>query len=146
MPLHQAPAIPRRSNWPTQTQRLLSMEGRRQAIEIGHKLRQSGITEAEVFSSEWCRCLETAELLGFGIPQKLTALNSFFHPSNRHLKKQFLQDWQTHIRQVKTEKTKIYITHQVNISGLLNKFVPSGEGVVVKLNKQEQLEIVSTLP
>ena len=76
-----------------QTQRVLSSEGRQQAIEIGQKLRESGITEAEVFSSEWCRCLETAELLGFGPPQKLTALNSFFHASNRHLKKQFLQDF-----------------------------------------------------
>ncbi|WP_300497950.1 histidine phosphatase family protein, partial [uncultured Methylophaga sp.] len=56
-----------------QTQRVLSSEGRQQAIEIGQKLRESGITEAEVFSSEWCRCLETAELLGFGPPQKLTA-------------------------------------------------------------------------
>lgn len=128
-----------------QTQRLLSSEGRQQAVEIGQKLRESGIIEAEVFSSEWCRCLETAELLGFGPPQNLTALNSFFHPLNRHLKKQFLQDWQTHITELKTDKTRIYITHQVNISGLLNRFVSSGEGVVVKLNEQGKLEIVSIL-
>ena len=128
-----------------QTQRVLSSEGREQAIEIGQKLRESGIIEAEVFSSEWCRCLETAELLGFGPPQKLTALNSFFHASNRHLKQQFLQDWKAHITKVKTVNTKIYITHQVNISGLLDKFVLSGEGVLVEVNEQGQLKIVSVL-
>ena len=128
-----------------QTQRVLSSEGREQAIEIGQKLRESGITEAEVFSSEWCRCLETAELLGFGPPQKLTALNSFFHASNRHLKQQFLHDWKAHITKVKTVNTKIYITHQVNISGLLDKFVLSGEGVLVEVNEQGQLKIVSVL-
>ena len=128
-----------------QTQRVLSSEGRQQAIEIGQKLRESGITEAEVFSSEWCRCLETAELLGFGPPQKLTALNSFFHASNRHLKQQFLQGWKAHISEVKTAKTKVYITHQVNISGLLDKFLSSGEGVVVEVNEQGKLKIVSIL-
>lgn len=128
-----------------QTQRLLSPEGRQQAIDIGNKLRESGIAEADVFSSEWCRCMETAELLGFGQPQKLTALNSFFHASNRHLKQQFLQDWQAHISEVKSAKTKIYITHQVNISGLLDKFVSSGEGVVVELDERGKLKIVSVL-
>ena len=128
-----------------QTQRVLSSEGREQAIEIGQKLRESGITEAEVFSSEWCRCLETAELLGFGPPQKLTALNSFFHASNRHLKQQFLQDWKAHITKVKTVIRFLYITHQVNISGLLDKFVLSGEGVLVEVNEQGQLKIVSVL-
>ncbi|AFI84049.1 histidine phosphatase family protein [Methylophaga nitratireducenticrescens] len=128
-----------------QTQRVLSSEGHQQALEIGQKLRKSGINEAEVFSSEWCRCLETAELLGFGPPQKLKALNSFFHVSNRHLKQQFLQDWKAHISEAKTIKTKVYITHQVNISGLLDKFVLSGEGVVVEVNEQGQLKIVSVL-
>jgi len=128
-----------------QTQRNLSEQGRQQAIEIGDKLRELGITDAEVFSSEWCRCLETAELLGFGNPQKLTALNSFFHASNRHLKKQFLQNWQAHIVQQKTDKPRIYITHQVNISGLLDKFLSSGEGVVVELSEQGKMKIVSVL-
>ncbi|WP_292361585.1 MULTISPECIES: histidine phosphatase family protein [unclassified Methylophaga] len=128
-----------------QSQRNLSEQGRQQAIELGDKLRDLGISDAEVYSSEWCRCLETAELLGFGSPQKLTALNSFFHASNRHLKKQFLQDWKTHIVQQQTEKPRIYITHQVNISGLLDEFILSGEGVIVEVDENEALEIVSVL-
>lgn len=128
-----------------QTQRNLSEQGRQQALEMGEKLRALGIEEADVFSSEWCRCLETAELLGFGPPQKLTALNSFFHTSNRHLKAQFLQDWQAHIVQNETDRPRIYITHQVNISGLLNQFTSSGEGGIVEVNEKGDLQIVSVL-
>ncbi len=128
-----------------QTQRVLSAEGRQQAIQLGIKLRALGIKEAEVFSSEWCRCWETATLLDFGSPQKLMALNSFFHPSNRHLKNQLLKDWQAHIVQYKTNNPRIYITHQVNISGLLNEFFSSGEGVIVEVNENEELKIISVL-
>ncbi|ODN67113.1 hypothetical protein A9E74_01185 [Methylophaga muralis] len=128
-----------------QTQRNLSEQGRQQAIEMGNKLRQMGVKEAEVFSSEWCRCLETAELLGFGSPQKLQALNSFFHPINRGLKDQFLQDWQAHIVEYKTDKPRIYITHQVNISGLLDTFMSSGEGLIVGVNVTGDIEVISIL-
>lgn len=61
-----------------QTQRNLSEQGRQQAIEMGEKLRELGIVEADVFSSEWCRCLETAELLGFGAPKKTDRVKFFF--------------------------------------------------------------------
>lgn len=128
-----------------QTQRILSDEGRQQAIEMGDKLRELGIIEAEVFSSEWCRCLETAELLGFGSPQKLQALNSFFHPINRGLKDQFLKDWRAHIVQQKSDKPRIYITHQVNISGLLETFMSSGDGLIVEVSETGDIEVVSVL-
>lgn len=128
-----------------QTQRNLSDQGRQQAVEMGNKLRDLGIKEAEVFSSEWCRCLETAELLGFGSPQKLQALNSFFHPINRGLKDQFLQDWQAHIVEHKTDNPRIYITHQVNISGLLDIFMSSGEGLIVEVNETGDIEVISVL-
>ena len=45
------------------TQRNLSDEGRAQARRIGARFRANGIETAKVFSSQWCRCRETAELL-----------------------------------------------------------------------------------
>jgi broad specificity phosphatase PhoE len=47
------------------TQRNLSDTGREQARAIGDWLRDRGIERARVYSSQWCRCLETAELDGF---------------------------------------------------------------------------------
>ena len=65
------------------TQRNLSKEGRIQARRIGDFFRAQGIKEALVYSSQWCRCLETARLLGFGPVQELPALNSFFEEPAR---------------------------------------------------------------
>ena len=75
------------------TQRNLSAAGREQARATGARLRAAGIAMARIYSSQWCRCLETARLLGLGEVTELPALNSFFGeraqapgrpPSSRH--------------------------------------------------------------
>jgi hypothetical protein len=48
------------------TQRNLDAKGRVQAQKIGQWLKAQGVNEALVFSSEWCRCKQTAEKLGLG--------------------------------------------------------------------------------
>ena len=63
------------------TQRNLDDRGRAQARSIGERLRSSGIAKARVYSSQWCRCLETAELINLGSATPLPALNSFFFAS-----------------------------------------------------------------
>jgi 8-oxo-(d)GTP phosphatase len=60
------------------TQRNLSDAGREQARALGERLRQAGIVQARIYSSRWCRCMETAELLELGPVQPLPALDSFF--------------------------------------------------------------------
>lgn len=47
------------------TQRNLSAEGRQQAVVVGDWLRHQGVSNADVYSSAWCRCKDTAQLLGF---------------------------------------------------------------------------------
>ena len=58
------------------TQRNLSAGGRAQAQAIGARLRQAGLTGVRVVSSQWCRTLDTARLLGIGAVEELPALNS----------------------------------------------------------------------
>lgn len=60
------------------TQRNLDVRGREQARDIGNWLRSNGITSARMYSSQWCRCLETAGLIDLGPVEELPALNSFF--------------------------------------------------------------------
>ena len=48
------------------TQRNLDDQGREQARNIGAWLRERGINSARVYSSQWCRCLETAERMDLG--------------------------------------------------------------------------------
>ena len=60
------------------TQRNLSDKGRLEATDVGDNFRKHGINSARVFSSQWCRCLETGELLRLGPVEPLPLLNSFF--------------------------------------------------------------------
>src|SRR5512137_714544 len=62
------------------TQRNLSTAGREQARAIGEALRARGIPVAEVRSSQWCRCLDTARLAfaGHAPVRAWPALDSFF--------------------------------------------------------------------
>src|SRR5687767_7991571 len=58
------------------TQRNLDEVGRKQASELGRRLRAAGVTQARVYTSELCRCRETAQLLGIGPVESLPTLNS----------------------------------------------------------------------
>ena len=60
------------------TQRNLDESGRAAARAIGAVLRRSAPPIAAVYSSRWCRCLETAALLGLGAARPFSGLNSFF--------------------------------------------------------------------
>src|SRR5687767_12433478 len=44
------------------TQRNLSDEGRAHARQLGEAFRARGVAVSHVYSSPWCRCLETARL------------------------------------------------------------------------------------
>lgn len=61
------------------TQRNLNDEGRAQAKVLGEWLRKHGITKVRLYSSQWCRCMETARLMNFGDVTPLPALNSFLN-------------------------------------------------------------------
>ncbi|MDV7402871.1 histidine phosphatase family protein, partial [Arthrospira platensis SPKY1] len=76
------------------TQRNLSEAGRAQARLAGEMLRQQGVEGAQVVTSQWCRCRETAEALGYGAAQDLPALNSFFQQREKAAEQtQALRQW-----------------------------------------------------
>ena len=60
------------------TQRNLDETGRRQARAIGAKLAAANLAFSGIYSSYWCRCLETAQILGLGAVTPFDGLNSFF--------------------------------------------------------------------
>lgn len=125
------------------TQRNLSAKGRQQARQIGDRLRAAGIHQANVFSSHWCRCLETAALLGFGEPQPLAAIDSFFQSDDPKAKSQATTALRQHLADGRQQAARIYITHQVNLSALLGGFAASGNGYLVKINQHGEAEIIN---
>lgn len=125
------------------TQRNLSGQGRQQARQIGEQLRAAGITKPDIYSSRWCRCLQTAELLGFGKPQPLPAINSFFRSPNPDAEKLATQAFQQHLAAGHAQAARIYITHQVNLSALLGGFAASASGYLVKINARGDIDVIN---
>lgn len=124
------------------TQRDLSETGRRQAAELGRKLREAGVLVTHLRSSRWCRAVHTAQL---AFPDRPVtpdaALDSFIDEPGR--------------RQQQTEKTRALIlswrgrqgtlalvTHQVNITALTDLVPAEGEVVVLRPINAATIEAV----
>ncbi|MGE3245278.1 MAG: histidine phosphatase family protein [Beijerinckiaceae bacterium] len=112
------------------TQRNLDASGRQQARRIGARLRQAFRDPVPVYSSQWCRCLETAGLLGLGPVEELPALNSFYdRPGEEKARMTALRRW---LASRSLERPLILVTHQVTITALSGIFPASGEAVVLR--------------
>jgi phosphohistidine phosphatase SixA len=124
------------------TQRNLSQAGRDEARRLGEAFRARGIPIAEVLSSEWCRCRDTA-LLAFGRYAAWPPLNSFFGDRST-------ESAQTRVVRERAAKWRgaanlVIVTHQVNIAALAGVFAVQGEIVVLKADGAEGLELVGTI-
>jgi broad specificity phosphatase PhoE len=74
------------------TQRNLSDEGRAEARRLGELLRQRKVPIERVVSSEWCRCIDTAQLAFGRMDERWSALNNLFgRPGNREAQVQALR-------------------------------------------------------
>jgi phosphohistidine phosphatase SixA len=125
------------------TQRNLSAEGRSQAARTGDAFRQRGVAVDQVLSSQWCRCLDTATLLDLGPVEPFPALNSFF--SDRSTAPQQTAAVETFLREQDTPSVTVLVTHFVNIAALTDTSISSGAMVVMRLNDQNQLEVLGQL-
>ena len=127
------------------TQRNLSEEGRKQAIKIGQELKRRKIPIAKVLSSQWCRCLETARLMELGEVQAYPPLNSFFSDRSR-TDEQTAQLRSFLLKNHQETGVMILVTHQVNITALTDIFPQSGEGVVVRVDRDKPtIEVLGRL-
>jgi broad specificity phosphatase PhoE len=125
------------------TQRNVSEEGRRQAERAGDLFRKNGVRGAAVYSSQWCRCRETARLLGLGPVSELMALNSFFGQYERRpIQTQDLKEWLSAMR---SDRPYVLVTHQVNISALLGRGARSGEIIFVRQAGDGKFEIAGSI-
>jgi phosphohistidine phosphatase SixA len=126
------------------TQRNLDEQGREQARAIGEWLRARGVQNVKLYSSQWCRCLETARLMNLGTVAPMPALNSFFEkPEDR-------QPNLSALRKFISDNTKpgeliIMVTHQVTISGITDKWTDSGHGKLVRPDQAGGIELLGEL-
>jgi phosphohistidine phosphatase SixA len=115
------------------TQRNLDAAGRTQAAKLGERLAKAGVAHATVYSSQWCRCLETARLLNVGLVTELSALNSFYGRA---------PDRDATVAALRTflvglpagGPPVVLVTHQFTISAFTGQGTVSGGGTVFELN------------
>ena len=123
------------------TQRNLGKRGIEQSKRIGQLFKENNIQIDQVLTSQFERCRDTAKY-AFGDYKDFPPLNSFFRQgigadATRQLKdiNSFIKDW-------KSTKNLILVTHQVVISGSVNETVSSGEMVIT----DKTLKVLARIP
>ena len=123
------------------TQRNLNEEGRNQARSIGLELKMKGVFFNEIYSSEWCRCLETAILMDLGEITVFSGLNSFFQ--DHYDRKETLHKLMKKLEDLNKKNRILMVTHQVVISSVTGINVGSGEAVAYSTADGSAIKILT---
>ena len=123
------------------TQRNLDGEGREQAFRIGEKIKAARIKFSKIYSSQWCRCLETAKNMNLGEITVEPGLNSFFQgivPKDKTLDR-----LRKRLESVEAKQELVLmITHQVTITAVTGITVSSGGAVAFNTKSGESRELI----
>jgi len=128
------------------TQRNLSQEGRDDASEIGAWIKRQNVKIYRVESSRWCRARQTAELLDIGKVKLNKNLDSLFRESNLENHPKTLKTKQQILNHRSKSGLLVLVGHYVNIAALVGVGVDSGEGVIVKADKNGVVKVLGTTP
>ena len=122
------------------TQRNLNEIGIQQSKKIGLIFKKNEIKIDNIYSSEWCRCKDTAKY-AFQKFQTYNALNSFYSSKFADKKKKQINELREFIKNWNGENNIIFVTHYVVILEILNTPTSSGEIVIFDKN----LNIISKI-
>ena len=133
------------------TQRNLDAVGRKQATDVGARLAavfaEHGVPlRADIYSSQWCRCDETAELIATALTDagfapfegaassfRVTSewgLNSFYQPQNGYTRAMCVARLNDHFFPSLDARSHVLaVTHYVTVSAVAGITVSSG-GIV----------------
>jgi len=114
------------------TQRNLSDSGRGDARRVGERLARERIRIDRVYSSPWCRCLETGKL-AFGRAEAWDALSSVFDfPEREAAYSERVRKRIATFAPRSPSGNLALVTHNVNIAALTRESVAPAEIVVVE--------------
>ena len=128
------------------TQRNLSQEGRDDAAEIGAWIKRQKVKIYRVESSRWCRARQTAKLLDIGKVKLNKNLDSLFRESNLESHPKTLKTKEQILNHRNKSGLLVLVGHYVNIAALVGVGVDSGEGLIVKANKNGVIKVLGATP
>lgn len=111
-----------------QTQRNLSDEGRQASRSMGDWMRVNQFAPDVVFSSQWCRCQDTARL-AFTQFQDWPALNSTFEGQGNSVAQ--IKALRERLQTIPSDRVEVWVTHQVIMTALTGTYPAMGEGFLV---------------
>jgi phosphohistidine phosphatase SixA len=130
-----------------ETQRVLDAKGKDQSVRIGRWLKAQGVSQARVFSSPWCRCQQTAELLALGKVTIEPSLASFFdQPQQAAARNTDLQDFIAKAMRAPSKQPLVLVTHHVNILELVGKNIGSGDMVLAQFDATGRVTSYQLIP
>jgi phosphohistidine phosphatase SixA len=112
------------------TQRNLNDEGREQARRIGQWFKAGGLTPAQVRTSPWCRCVDTATL-AFGAAERWDALSSP-RGAEDATRSQRIAELRRAMAAVPTGRFEAWVTHQFVLQDLAGTSTSSAEALVLR--------------
>lgn len=112
------------------TQRNLSVRGQADARAIGEAFRNRHIPVAEVLSSRWCRCLDTARL-AFGEARPAAMLDSIFNAGEPAAAEK-TRAVHAYAGQSVARANLVFVTHAQNIQALTGISPAAGEIIITK--------------
>ena len=122
------------------TQRNLNSSGKEQSKSIGALFIKYNINTKHVYSSEWCRCKETAAI-AFKKFETKKFLNSFYSSQFAKNRKKQVEEFEIFINNWDKKENLIFVTHYVFISEILNYAPSSGEIII----SDKSLKVIDTL-
>ncbi len=126
------------------TQRNLSAQGRTDARAAGERMKAQRVSFAKVLSSPWCRCVDTAKLMGVGNVQVEPAFSNIVVLNDRAAEitaagRKLIDAW-------KGPGTLLVVTHGANIAALTGNANPMSGEIVVVSAKGGALRELGRLP
>ena len=115
------------------TQRNLNEIGIQQSKKIGLIFKKNEIKIDNIYSSEWCRCKDTAKY-AFDDFETFDALNSFYDIRFAANEDKQIKDFYEFIDSIDSKNNIVFVTHYVVIGAILNIGTSSGEIVVTDKN------------
>ncbi len=115
------------------TQRNLDDIGIQQSKRIGLIFKKNEIKIDKIYSSEWCRCKDTAKY-AFNDFKTFDALNSFYDIRFAANEDKQIKDFYEFIDNIESKNNIVFVTHYVVIGAILNIGTSSGEIVVTDKN------------
>ena len=125
------------------TERNLNAAGRAEAKRLGEAFRREKVPVAQVLSSEWCRCRDTASI-AFGTYEVWPALNNLFgRPENVEAQRRAMLERASRFR---GPGNLVLVSHGSAIAPVSGVHPAPGEMVIMKPVGPGQLEFVGRIP